>query len=171
MPDKMRWRYGDTNPVVAAVAAETVIEIGDLLWQEAACDGADDARPASAMGDRGSETQNQAAFARSFLGVAMQRSRQGDTAPIRVATTGVFEFDCPPAVFKLGELIGAARLSDARMLENQAVMRVHDPRMAIGRVAGRRPTPQSSVLVDILSTVMTGGVAGTTATAQSTPDL
>ena len=34
MTDKMRWRYGDTNPVVAAVAAATVIEIGDLLYQD-----------------------------------------------------------------------------------------------------------------------------------------
>lgn len=42
MSDKMRWRYGDTNPVVAAVDAATVIEIGDLLFQEV-----DDARPAS----------------------------------------------------------------------------------------------------------------------------
>ena len=30
--DKMRWRYGDTNPVVAAVRADTKIEIGDLLY-------------------------------------------------------------------------------------------------------------------------------------------
>ena len=30
MSDKMRWRYGDTNPVLAAVDADTAIEIGDL---------------------------------------------------------------------------------------------------------------------------------------------
>ena len=40
MSNKMRWRYGDTNPVQAPVASSTVIEIGDLvcvlggvLWQ------------------------------------------------------------------------------------------------------------------------------------------
>ena len=43
MTDKMRWRYGDTNPVVAAVDAATAIEIGDLLWQDT-----DDAKPAPA---------------------------------------------------------------------------------------------------------------------------
>ena len=48
MTDKMRWRYGDTNPVVAAVDAATVIEIGDLLWQDT-----DDAKPASAPGQPG----------------------------------------------------------------------------------------------------------------------
>ncbi len=42
MSDHMRWRYGDTNAVVAAVDADTVIEIGDLLWQDV-----DDAKPAS----------------------------------------------------------------------------------------------------------------------------
>ncbi len=31
MTDKMRWRYGDTNPVVAPVDSATVIEIGDLV--------------------------------------------------------------------------------------------------------------------------------------------
>ena len=40
--DRMRWRYGDTNPVVAAVDLETVIEIGDLLWLDG-----DNAKPAS----------------------------------------------------------------------------------------------------------------------------
>jgi hypothetical protein len=41
MGDKMRWRYGDTNPVMAAVDAATVIEIGDLMWLDT-----DDAKPA-----------------------------------------------------------------------------------------------------------------------------
>ena len=83
MSDKMRWRYGDTNPVVAAVDSSTVIEIGDLLYQET-----DDARPASSQSDQGSETANQAVFASKFLGVAMQRSRSADTDPVRAATTG-----------------------------------------------------------------------------------
>jgi len=42
MSDKMRWRYADTNPVVAAVDADSVIEIGDLVWQDI-----DDAKPAA----------------------------------------------------------------------------------------------------------------------------
>ena len=101
MSDKMRWRYGDTNPVVAAVDSATVIEIGDLVYQDS-----DDAKPASSQADQGSETANQELFADNFLGVAMQRSRAGDTVPIRVATTGVFEFDCPSGTFELGDLLG-----------------------------------------------------------------
>ena len=155
MTDKMRWRYGDTNPVVAAVEAATVIEIGDLVWQDT-----DDAKPASSRTDGGSETANQESFADTFLGVAMQRSRSGDTAPIRVATTGVFEFDCPSDTFELGDLVGVDENAAGNALLNQQVAKVGDSRYAIGRVAKRQSAETTNVLVDIRSTIMTGGVAG-----------
>jgi len=155
MSDKMRWRYGDTNPVVAAVDSTTAIEIGDLLYQET-----DDARPASSLADQGSETANQEAFAEKFLGVAMQRSRNGDTSPIRVATTGVFELDCPSGTFELGNLVGADENDAGDALLDQQVAGVASSRYAIGRVAKREANATTSVLVDIRSTVMTGGVEG-----------
>jgi hypothetical protein len=155
MSDKMRWRYGDTNPVIAAVDAETVIEIGDLLYQET-----DDARPASSQADQETEAANQALFADKFLGVAMQRSRSGETAPIRVATTGVFEFDCPSGTFELGTLVGADEDAAGTALLNQQVATVAQSSQAIGRVAKREAAATTSVLVDIRSTVMTGGVEG-----------
>ncbi len=160
MSDKMRWRYGDTNPVVAAVDSETIIEIGDLVWQDT-----DDAKPASDITDQGSEAANQAELAGSFLGVAMQRSRSGDTAPIRVATTGVFEFDCPSGTFELGNLVGADENTAGDALLNQQVASAAAAAGAIGRVAKRLAVAATSVLIDIRSTVMTGGVAGTTAAA------
>jgi hypothetical protein len=158
MSDKMRWRYGDTNPVVAAVDSATVIEIGDLVMQDT-----DDAKPASMLADQGSEAANQAAFAGAFLGVAMQRSRNGETAPIRVATTGVFEFDCPSGTFELGDMIGADENAAGNALLNQTVAKVTVSAGAVGRVAKRLNPAGTTVLVDILSTVMTGGVKGTTA--------
>ncbi len=160
MSDKMRWRYGDTNPVVAAVDAATVIEIGDLLWQDA-----DDAKPASAQTDQGSETANQAALADKFLGVAMQRSRSGETAPVRVATTGVFEMDCPSGTFELGDMVGADENAAGNALLNQQVANVAESQYAVARVAKRQPAAATSVLVDIRSTVMTGGIEGTTASS------
>lgn len=150
----MRWRYGDTNPVVAAVDAATVIEIGDLVYQEV-----DDVRPASALADQGSEAANQELLADKFLGVAMQRSRAGDTSTIRVATTGVFEFDCATGSFELGDLIGADENGAGNALLNQQVAKVTGSAGAVGRVA-RRAAATTSVLVDVRSTVMTGGVAG-----------
>jgi hypothetical protein len=155
MSDKMRWRYGDTNPVVAAVDSATVIEIGDLVWLDT-----DDAKPASDQADQGSESVNQELLAERFLGVAMQRSRSGDTAPIRVATTGVFEFDCPSGTYELGDLIGGSENAAGDALMNQQVEPVASSPCAIARVARREPTATTSVLIDVCSTVMTGGVEG-----------
>jgi hypothetical protein len=158
MSDKMRWRYGDTNPVVAAVDSATVIEIGDLVMQDT-----DDAKPASMLANQGNKAANQAAFVNVFLGVAMQRSRSGETAPIRVATTGVFEFDCSSGTFELGDMIGADGNVANTGLLNQQAAKVTTSAGAVGRVAKRQAAAGSTVLVGILSTVMTGGVKGTTA--------
>lgn len=166
MSDKTRWRYGDTNPVVAAVDPETVIKLGNLLWQDV-----DDAKPASVFDAAGfvGETYEdlQEGFTRRFLGVAMQRSRSGDTAPLRVATTGVFEFDCLSGTFELGDLMGVFNgplKGDDGLpvpkLWDQQVAEVTASKYAIARVAKREGTPVTSVLVDIRSTVMTGGIDG-----------
>jgi len=156
MGDRMRWRYGDTNPVIAAVDAATVIELGDLVYLEA-----DDARPAALQADQGSEGANQQLFAHKFLGVAMQRSRAGDTDPIRVATTGVFEFDCPSGTLEIGDLMGADENAAGNGLLNQQLVKVATSPYAIGRVAKRRASAATSVFVAVHSTVMTGGVEGT----------
>ena len=115
MSDILRWRYGETNPVVLPVESATVIEIGDLVYLET-----DDAKPASSLADQGTEAQNQEAFHDKFAGVAMQRSRAGDTTPIRVATRGVFEFPCPSATFEVGALIGASDNGGGNGLERPA---------------------------------------------------
>ena len=153
MSDKMRWRYGDTNPVIAAVDSATAIEIGDLVYLDA-----DDAKPASAQADQGTEAANQVLFADNFLGVAMQRSRAGDTDPIRVATTGVFELACPASTFELGDLVGSDQASSGTALANQQIAAVADAQHAIARVARRAPVATTNVLVDIRSTIMTGGI-------------
>lgn len=158
MSDKMRWRYGDTNPVAAAVDSATVIEIGDLVWQDT-----DDAKPAGSLTWSTNLATTQNGFADKFLGVAMQRSRSGETAPIRVATTGVFEYDCASATFELGALVGPAGNGGSTALLNQQLAAVAASSGAVGRVAKRQPSAATSVLVDVRSTVMTGGVEGSTA--------
>jgi hypothetical protein len=153
--DIMRWRYGDTNPVIAAVDAATVIEIGDLLYLDT-----DDAKPAAQQANQGSKAANQELFCDKFLGVAMQRSRSGDTTPIRVATTGVFEFDCAAATLELGDMVGNEANAGNTSLLSQSIVKVTQSKHAVGRVAKRLPSPSTAVLVDIRSTVMTGGVEG-----------
>ncbi len=178
--DKARWRYGDTNRVDAAVDSATVIEVGDLVYQNVDHAGSDlPAKPASDMrhvitAPPGSDLPDtdlaedapaaylQELFADNFLGVAMQQSRSGDTDPIQVATTGVFEFDCPASKFELGDLMGVGcGYAEAGKLDKQRVDEVSKktPGLAIARVAKRVATAATSVQVAIRSQVMTGGIA------------
>jgi hypothetical protein len=152
MSDTMRWRYGDTNPVVLPVDAATVIEIGDLIYLET-----DDARPASAQADQSTEAANQELFHDKFAGVAMQRSGAGDSNPIRIATSGVFEFDCASATFEVGTLVGSDEASNGTQLQDQVVVAVATPNLAVGRVVRRVNPAGTRVLVDIVSTVVYGG--------------
>lgn len=160
MSDKLRWRYGETNPIVAAVDSATVIEIGDLLYLDT-----DDAKPAGDQADGGTEAANQETFANRFLGVAMQRSRSGDTAAIRVATTGVFEFDCPSHVFEIGDHIAPSENDAGNALMDQQVEYLGNfapdggttvSKRAIGRCAKREASAVTTVLVEIESAVMYG---------------
>ena len=150
--DLMRWRYGDTNPVVLAVDAGTVINIGDLVYLET-----DDVRPASAQADQASEAANQELLHDKFAGVAMQHSPAGDATPIRVATTGVFEFDCPSGTIEVGAYLGASENSAGNALENQRVEPVGAANLAVGRCAHRLHPAGTRVLIDIVSTIAHGG--------------
>jgi hypothetical protein len=155
MADQMRWRYGDTNPVITKpIASATVIEIGDLV--EMAPNG--DVAPASAHAWNTNLATTQDEFQDTFLGVATQRSRVGDVDPIRVATSGVFEFDCASATFELGTLVGPAKQT-GNALESQKVVALStgNENKAIGRVAKRYGASTTRVLVEIFSTIMRGG--------------
>ncbi len=152
MANTMRWRYGDTCPVMMPVDSTTVIEIGDLVYLDT-----DDAKPASAQADQASETANQELLHDNFAGVAMQASASGDTQPVRVATAGVFEFDCASATFEVGDLVGADENAAGDALEDQTVASVATANLAVGRCAKRAATAGTRVLVDVVSTVLRGG--------------
>jgi hypothetical protein len=161
MADNMRWRYGDTNPVVVPVDSATVVEIGDLVFLEV-----DDARSAGqdANADGTGDLWNtnlattQEAFHDKFLGIAMQRSRNGDTDPIRVATTGVFEYDAASAAYELGTLVAPDKAAGNNLLSQKLVaVGGSSHNLAVGRVAKRAAAGSTRVLVDVQSTVMLGG--------------
>ncbi|REJ66218.1 MAG: hypothetical protein DWQ31_15605 [Planctomycetota bacterium] len=152
MANKMRWRYGDTTPVVLSVDSATAIEIGDLVYLDT-----DDAKPASSQADQSTEAANQELFHDNFAGVALQASPAGSADPIRVATTGVFEFDCPSGTFEVGDLVGIDEAASGTELEDQQVDAVTGENLAVGRCAKRVPVAATSVLVDITSTVSHGG--------------
>ena len=154
MSDKMRWRYGETNPVIAAVDSSTVIDVGDLLYLSGG-----KAYPASSLTPESTVAATQAAFSTAFLGVAMQKSVSGDSAPIRVATTGVFEYDAPSATYGLGDKIGIYESAPEAALPAQKVDKVTLVAGAIGRVCRIESTSAAAVLVAIKSVVMNGAYA------------
>ena len=149
MTDTLRYRHGDTKPVMMPVDSSTAIDIGDLIYLNN-----DDALPASSQADQGSETANQRLFASKFLGVAQQRSRDGDDQPIRIATSGVFEFECTAATFTVGDLVGVDEASDGTSLEDQTVVGVNLEDLAIGKVHKAELSNATRVKVEIQSQVM-----------------
>ena len=152
MSNSMRWRYGDTNPVMLAAEGTSNIEIGDLLYS---VNGS--AAPASNLSDTGTEEGNQEAFHDAFVGVAMQASPAGETNLIRIATSGVFEFECAASTFDVGDLLGLVEDGTGTELEDQLVKAVATPNLAIGRCARTVNPAGTRVLVDIVSTVLRGG--------------
>lgn len=87
----------------------------------------------------------------------MQGSRDGDTEPIRVASAGVFEFDCLSDTLEVGDLIGVDENGAGNELENQIVASVATSNLAVGRCAKRVNPAGTKVLVEIVSTVSHGG--------------
>jgi hypothetical protein len=152
MSNTMRWRYGDTDPVMLPVAEATIIEIGDLVYQASGL-----ARPASQLADLGTEAANQEAFHDAFVGVAMQASPAGSSDSIRVATSGVFEFDCLSTTAEVGDLFGVDEDGTGTELLDQTVAKVAGANLAVGRCAKRINPAGTRALVEIVSTVMRGG--------------
>jgi len=152
MANTMRWRYGDTNPVILPVNVSHTVEIGDLVYLDV-----DSARTISSLPDLGTLAANQEAMHDNFLGVAMQASGSGGAAAIRIATSGVFEFDCASEAFEIGDLIGGREEATGTQLDKQIVIGVASENLSIGRCAKRVPSPGTKVLVDVISTITRGG--------------
>lgn len=153
MSEVFRYLHGDTNPIAVAVNSATVIELGDLLYLVT-----DDARPFSDQADLGTLAQNQEGVHDMFLGVALSRSRAGDTLDVNIATRGVFEFDTASATYQPGDLVGSAGTGSGGLvgMANQTVAAVATANLAVGRVS-KLATSATKVQVSILSTVMHGG--------------
>jgi hypothetical protein len=154
MANTMRWRYGETNPVVLPVASATVIEIGDLVFFDSGS-----VKPANGLTYGGSLAATQESFHDKFAGVAMQQSRSGDTQDIRVATSGVFEFACASATFEVGARIGVDDNAGGTALVNQQVIAVAlaNPELSVGYCARRVNPASTGVLVDIVGTLTHAG--------------
>lgn len=98
------------------VASATVIEAGDLLYLASGA-----VLPASSQADNGAEPDNQAEFARNFVGIALESSADGDTDDVLVETGLDMEYliTVPSGTYTLGEFLGASEASSGTALEDQ----------------------------------------------------
>jgi hypothetical protein len=77
------------------VASATVVEVGDLV-----CCVSNYAKTPAQLGSSAASLGD---IAETFMGVSMQASASGETTPIRVATTGTFEFPCDSGSVYVGK--------------------------------------------------------------------
>lgn len=150
MGNRFLHRRGDAAQVLVPIDSATVINIGDLVVLSSG-----KAIPAASVTWDTNLATTQEAMHDGFIGVAMEQSRDGDTADISVATSGEVEFDCASASFALGALVGSAKQS-GNAIENQKVVSVATANLAIGRVV-RVYTSVTKVVVRIQSVVLMGG--------------
>ena len=92
MSNVMRHRYGAKNPVLVQVASGTVVEVGDLIALVSGY-----GKTFFQIAGAGRTNASMADCVQDFAGVVMQASASGETTPIRVATTGTFEYPCVAA--------------------------------------------------------------------------
>lgn len=155
MANVMRYIRGDIMPVDSPlILSGTVIEIGDLLYQDQLTK---QVFPATSLPDQTGTVANQRLFSCWFIGVALGQSRDGDTASISIGTTGVWEFICASHIWHLGDLIAAAPNAAATGLLDQTVVEVAATDRAIGVCDQVEPTANTRVWTRIKSEVMEGG--------------
>lgn len=112
MADHLRFRSGPVQLIRMDVDAASQIEPGDLMYLDSS-----EVRPASEFAWNTDLPTTQAAFADVFVGIAHERSRDGDTDPVSVDISphSVYEFDVDPSSYSLGALLGPDEASTSLM--------------------------------------------------------
>ena len=152
MSDVQRHLRESHKPRFFPVASAVVIEIGDLLWWD---DDNSTVKPMSDATYGASLAATQKTYAPLFVGMAADRSPSGKTDPIQVDTGGVKKFVCASATFDPGDLVGVDDNVAGDTLEDQQVIAVANPSLAIGRVATRVSTAATEVEIELFP-VLTG---------------
>lgn len=148
MADEMRFRSAGRKRITTLpVASATVIEVGDICWQDRS---AGEAKPASDFTWTSDRETTSATFRRDFAGVAMGSSDDGETHDIPIAQAGRFVFDCASASFEIGDLVGPDDNATPDGLLDQQVIGIGENEYgAIGKVAKRYGSNTSHVEVEV----------------------
>ena len=130
MSDNQRHRTEAIKRGFATPASAVAIEVGDAVYHDGT-----NIQPASGVGYTSSPTTFalcQAYFAARSLGIALDASPVGKTAPVQFGYEGEWEVPCAAlgAALKQGALFAPADETTGDTLEDQIVIEVHDPRRA-----------------------------------------
>ena len=153
MADVFRHRKEFHKPRYFPVASATVIEVGDLLWWDSSTN---TVKPASDFTYGASLEATQRAFKAKFVGVAMDRSRSGDTTDVQVNAAGIVEFVCASATFDIGDLIGVDDNAGGDTLTDQQVIAVTDPSLALGKVNKREGSAVTTIEFELFPVAFHG---------------
>ncbi len=145
MPSVFRYVRGDVRALwLPALNADTV-EIGDLLWWDAA-NGA--VRPASTVSGADYATKK-ANLAATFIGVALTAKPANTAGGCLVATAGDFLFDAPTGTaYTVGDGVAGG---DGSNMVNQTVVRDTTAANQIAKVVQPKAASQNTVMVRVLS--------------------
>ena len=151
MANHLRFRSGPVQLIKASVEAASLIEPGDLVYLDGS-----NARPASEFTWDTNLATTQAAFADVFLGVAHERSADGDTDAVSVDISphSVYEFDLDAASYTLGDLLGPDEASSSLM--TQQLEAVATAAAAIARLVELTSGTVSTARVTFASAFSTG---------------
>lgn len=146
-----RFRSGLVQLVRFHVAAQTVIEAGDLLWHDVGF-----VRPASEFMWTTDLATTRAAFAAVFAGIAHSPSAAGETKDVSVdiSPLAVYEMTAAPTTFEVGEPLAPAETSSA--LSSRTLERVANPAHAIARSIENTAGVSATVRAAFASAVHTG---------------
>jgi ribosomal protein L11 len=113
MSDSFNFRHGQQKLVSAAVNSATVIDKGDLVWQDT-----DDVKPASAFTWDTDLGTTQAGFGAKFMGVAYESSAAGQVVPVSIdiSTDSVYEFEVANATYEIGDALSCDKASGNALL-------------------------------------------------------
>jgi hypothetical protein len=158
VPNTLRLRRGFERAIKVPVAAGTMIQVGDMVYEDAG----GNALPASSLAWGADLATTQGTFKGSFLGIS--RDQRLGTEPtagyILVDTRGEAEMniDALGAALQAGALLGPAKQA-GNALENQEVAVAAAIGGAIGRLVERAPVGATTVLMEFRGTVHHGPLA------------
>jgi hypothetical protein len=121
----------DNDTVVYDAPASTAVDVGDFLYYDTS---GETILPASSQADAGTEALNQRTFALNFAGIALDKriALQTTAGTCNVATNLVAYVTAASDDYDVGDYLAVDEASSGTALEDQKVVKVTEPSLAIG---------------------------------------